>query len=220
MRAEILLFDLDDTLYPPTSGLWNKIGDRIDDFIFANIKLPKEEIPTIRSTLYNQYGTTMRGLQILYGIDPHEYLDYVHDVPLERYLKPNPVLKSLLQQIPIRKWIFTNADSKHALRVTDFLGINECFERIVDILDVLPYCKPMPEAYLKALEIMEINDPHKVILFEDTQKNILAARELGFYTVQVGGSPDHSAHDHIPSLQDMHYLFETDFSIRNRDFNA
>lgn len=214
MRPKLLLFDLDDTLYPPTTGLWDEIGNRIDEFIFERLNMPREEISTFRNELYLKYGTTLRGLQILHNIDPHQYLDFVHQVPLEQYLQADPALRGALKQIPIPKWIFTNADRQHARRVTSLLGVEDCFDQVVDILDVAPYCKPMPEAYLKALEIMNIRDASKVILFEDTRKNILAARELGFYTVQVGGSLDHAAHDHIPSLREIQRLFEADFSLR------
>ena len=33
MCFETLFFDLDDTLYPPTSGLWDAIGERIETFM-------------------------------------------------------------------------------------------------------------------------------------------------------------------------------------------
>jgi pyrimidine 5'-nucleotidase len=216
MRPKLLLFDLDDTLYPPTSGLWDEIGTRIDEYIYNHLSLPREEIPAFRNDLYHRYGTTLRGLQVLHHIDPLEYLKFVHDVPLEQYLQPDPALKAALQKIPIPKWIFTNADINHAQRVTELLGIGECFERIIDILDVTPYCKPMPEAYQKALAIMQIENPAEVTLFEDTSRNIQTARDLGFYTVQVGGSSNHVAHDHIPTLRDIDQLFTPDFSLRDR----
>jgi putative hydrolase of the HAD superfamily len=214
MRPDVLLFDVDDTLYPPTTGLWDEIGKRIDRFIFEQLKLPEEEITPLRRDLYNRFGTTMRGLQILYNVDPHLYLDYVHTVPLEQFLKPNPELGVLLRQIPIRKIIFTNADSKHARRVIDYLGIGECFDQVVDILDVAPYCKPMPEAYRKMIEILNIQDPARVVLFEDTHKNILTANELGFYTIQVGKSPDPTADDYLSSMQEIQQLFLPDYSLR------
>lgn len=216
MRADTLLFDLDDTIYPPTTGLWDLIGTRIDEFIYRQLGMPREQIPALRRDLYLKYGTTLRGLQILFDIDPHEYLNFVHDVPLHEYLRPDPALRVQLQRLPIPKWIFTNADTRHARRVTGILGISDCFDRIVDIIDVMPYCKPMPEAFHKVLEIMGVQDASQVVLFEDTRKNIITARELGFYTVQVGGSPDHVAHDQISSLQEIHRLFEPDFSLRKR----
>lgn len=214
MRPELLLFDLDDTLYPPTTGLWEEIGARIDDFIFETLNMPREEIKPFRTNLYQQYGTTLRGLQILHNIDPHAYLDFVHDVPLEQYLQPNQALRDALQKIPIKKWIFTNADIKHAQRVTRLLGIGDCFNRIVDVLDVAPYCKPMPEAFQKVLEMTDFQNAQQVALFEDTRKNILTARELGFYTIQVGGALNHAAHDYISSLLEIHRLFKPDFSLR------
>ncbi len=216
VRPKFLLFDLDDTLYPPASGLWDEIGRRIDEFIYEQLKMPREKIPDFRSALYQRYGTTLRGLQVLYDIDPLKYLEFVHAVPLERYLQPDPGLRSALEAIPIPKWIFTNADHKHAQRVIGLLGVGDCFKGIVDILDVAPFCKPMPEAYLKLMELIQIQDASQVILFEDSRKNILTARDLGFFTVQVGGSPDGAAHDHIRTLHEIQKLFTADYSLREK----
>ncbi|MBA0845036.1 hypothetical protein Goarm_022256, partial [Gossypium armourianum] len=56
---------------------------------------------------------------------------YVHGrLPYED-LKPDPSLKSLLQTLPLRKIIFTNADKVHAVKALTKLGLEDCFEGII-----------------------------------------------------------------------------------------
>ncbi|MCX8025711.1 MAG: hypothetical protein N3A60_10960, partial [Thermanaerothrix sp.] len=117
MKPRILIFDLDDTLYPASSGVWEAIGERIDLFIHQKLGLSHEEVEPFRKNLFRTFGTTLRGLYLQYHIDPAEYLAFVHDIPLERYLQPNPALRTLLKVLPYPKVIFTNADKNHANRV-------------------------------------------------------------------------------------------------------
>jgi pyrimidine 5'-nucleotidase len=91
-----------------------------------------------------------------------------------------------LSLFPNRKIIFTNANQDHAERVLDILGIDEFFSEIIDILQISPYCKPMPEAYQKALEISGLSNPADCVVIDDSPRNLKTARELGFFTIQVG----------------------------------
>jgi len=194
MDLEYMIFDLDDTLYPPSTGVWDAIGDRINQFILDNLNIQPDEVTRIREDLYHTYGTTLRGLQLVHGIDPYKYLNYVHNIPLETYLQPNPALKRILRSISPRKVIFTNSDQNHALRVLAQLGLDGIFERIIDVMDVAPYCKPQPEAFQKALHLMGNPDPGRCVVVEDSARNIQAASDLGFYTILVSKHQDGLAH--------------------------
>lgn len=196
MPYTTLFFDVDETLYPTSAGVWEAILKRIEQFMHERLGIPWEEIPTIRRQMYLQYGTTLRGLQITHHVDEHEFVDYVHDVPIDLLLSPEPALLEMLQRFPQRKFIFTNADRKHASRVLNRLGIGDCFDGIIDILDVSPYCKPMPEAFNTALRLAQVNDPRQCIFIDDAPHNLAAARQLGFYTIRVGCdelTPDYHA---------------------------
>lgn len=186
MKNSILFFDLDETLYPAGNGLWDAIAERIDLYIHETLGLPCEKIPSLRFELYNQYGTTMRGLSERYQINCKNYLDFVHDVPLQNYIQPNPELKSMLQQYPQRKIIFTNADLNHAQRVLRILNIEDCFEQIIDVLDIFPYCKPQLEAYQKVLGFLQLKDGNNCVMLDDKLKNLYPAHDLGFQTILIG----------------------------------
>ena len=202
MTYKTIFFDLDDTIYPSTSGLWPAIGQRIDMFIHEKVGLLPEEIRGFRSNLYKEYGTTMRGLKILYDINEKEYLKYVHDIPLENYIQPDKELRQVLNQYPQDKWIFTNADMDHAKRVLDVVGLGECFNGIIDILQLSPYCKPQPEAYQIALKVAGVMDPKECVFIDDREMNLDPARHMGFFTILIDElSRNNNNHVKIQSLK-------------------
>ena len=92
----------------------------------------------------------------------------------------------MLYSIPARRWVFTNSDIDHAERVLARLGIDDCFEGIVDIWAMEPHCKPQPEAYQTALALSKTTDPKTCVFLDDSVQNLVAARKLGFFTVLVG----------------------------------
>lgn len=185
MNYSSLFFDLDDTLYPSESGLWEAILYRMQLFMAEKVGLPWDVIPDLRREYYQTYGTTLRGLQKHYNVDTDEYLAFVHDLPLEQYLKPAPELRSLLMSLPQHRWIFTNADYDHAKRVLRFLGLEDCFQGIIDIRATGFACKPEKIAYQRALEIAGEHDPRTCVLLDDSPANLKTAHQMGFTTVLV-----------------------------------
>ncbi len=186
MSFSTLLIDLDETLYSPSAGVWDAIARRMDEYLHLRIGVPQEEIGALRRSLFTQYGTTLRGLQATRHVDVEEFLAFVHDVPLESMLQPDPALRDLLLRYPQRKLIFTNADRPHAQRVIARLGLEGCFDGIIDIYDIAPFCKPMIEAYQTALRLSGETDPRRCVFIDDSPRNLAGARAAGIFTVQVG----------------------------------
>ncbi|XP_039021655.1 uncharacterized protein LOC120153853 [Hibiscus syriacus] len=131
-KYDCLLFDLDDTLYPKSSGLARECGKNIRDYMVEKLGVEREKVVELSNLLYENYGTTMAGLRAVgYDFDYDEYHSFVHGrLPYEN-LKPDPSLKSLLQTLPLRKIIFTNADRVHAVKALSKLGLEDCFEGII-----------------------------------------------------------------------------------------
>ncbi len=213
MHFTNLFFDLDDTLYPSSSGLWDEIRNRMNIYMKKYMDLPLDEIIAIRQGYLEHYGTTLRGLQAHYEVDAQDYLAFVHDIPLEKYIRPDPGLRTLLLSLPQKRWIFTNADRNHAARVINILGLTGCFDGIIDILAVDFACKPDIAAYQRALRIAGSDEPAACVIFDDSTRNLAPARELGFFTILVSknGSGEgadrmvHSLHelrDQMPELWD------------------
>lgn len=204
-----LFFDLDDTLYSPTNGLWLAIRERMRHYMVERMRFAPEDVDAMRHEYFVTYGTTLRGLLINYPerFNPDDYLAFVHDIPLEEYIQPDPTLKQLLQSLPQRRWIFTNSDDRHARRVLSRLGLTDCFEGIIDIRALEYACKPVTDAYLRALDLAGEILPERCLLFDDSPRNLAPARALGFYTVLVGhNEPDPSA---CLTLASLHTLPDT-----------
>lgn len=195
MRFTTLFFDLDDTLYPASTGLWHAIKERMNLFMRDRLYIPEADIPTLREQYFKTYGTTLRGLQQHHKVDTADYLAYVHDLPLEKFLKPNPVVRDILASLPHRKLIFTNADVPHARRVLAALKLDDLFDTIVDVNAMAPYCKPMPESFAIAMDLADEPDPRKCVIIDDLPRTTRAALEVGMASLLYGSdipTPDAS----------------------------
>lgn len=210
MRFTTIFFDLDDTLYPPESGLWKAIKERMNNYMRDRMDIPEHEIPILREKYFMQYGTTMRGLQANHNIDSDDFLAYVHDLPLKEYLTPNPTLRSVLASLPTRNLIFTNADINHAKRVLAALELNDLFETIVDVNTVAPYCKPMPESFQIAMKIAGESDPSKCVMIDDIHRTTRAAREAGLFSILVHNPASNGAADaHLTDWAELKGILES-----------
>ncbi len=199
-----LLFDLDDTLYPPTSGVWQAIGERINRFMAERVGVPTDRVAALREEYYLTFGTTLNGLRANHGVDPQEYLAYVHDIPLDTLLADDPRLREMLAGLPQRKVIFSNSDRAHALRVVRRLGVERFFDQIIDIHAVEFVNKPETDAYRRAMNILGEADARRCMIIDDLLRNLLPAKSLGMRTVWVHPVGGNSGVDyHIPCILDL-----------------
>jgi len=186
MTFTTIFFDLDETLYPASTGLWAAIKERINLYMQERLGFTPEQIEILRDRYFREYGTTLRGLQANHDVSQEDYLAFVHDLPLADYLQPDPELRAMLEALAVQKIIFTNADAAHAYRVIHALGLDGCFNAILDAYVVEPYCKPMRQAFEIALEFAGESDPGKCVVIDDLPHTTRAAREMGFFTVLMG----------------------------------
>ena len=152
MRFTTLFFDLDDTLYPHSTGLWPAIKDRMNLYMIERLDIPESDVPFLREQYFKMYGTTLRGLEARHNVDKDDFMSFVHDLPLQEFLKPDPILRDVIASLPTRNLIFTNADVHHARRVLTALQLDDLFDTVVDVNAVAPYCKPMPESFAIAMD--------------------------------------------------------------------
>lgn len=207
MKPELLLIDLDDTIYPPSIGLWPLFTERINTYMRDRVGIPEHQIAEKRERLFETYGTTMRGLQIEHGIDPHEYLEFVHGIDLSGLIHPDEKLTDLLSTLAQPKWIFTNASRKHAENVLGLMGLRAFFIGIIDVMDTAPWCKPQPEAFEIALRQVGGVDPRSCLFVDDRPTNLDTARQLGLGTCLVG-SAGRNGHPHVEKLADLRQVLD------------
>ncbi|HUW94762.1 MAG TPA: pyrimidine 5'-nucleotidase [Anaerolineae bacterium] len=177
--------DLDETMYPKETGLMDLIGNRINEYMSLRLGVDSREVVALRKRYYEKYGTTGRGLYLDYGLDVQDYFEFVHDLPVEEVLQPDPRLDEMLSSLEEEKVIFTNATAGHAQRVLRALGVENHFGPIIGIreLDYIP--KPDARAYHKVLELVDAR-PEECVLVDDRARNLAPGQGLGMTTVLVG----------------------------------
>ncbi len=186
------VFDLDNTLYPPDSGIWRKIDERITLFLVDLFGLDGQSARALHQHYYLRHGTTLRGL-VEDNIDEAErFLDFVHDIDRSA-LQPNPILAREVARLPGRKLIFTNGSRNHAILTARQLGLDGLFEDAFDIMAARLTPKPAEAAYPAFFERFEI-DPRRAAMFEDLAKNLAVPKAKGMTTVLVTAKPGQADH--------------------------
>jgi len=137
-----------------------------------------------------EYGTSLSGLMAVHGMDPAEFLDYVHDVDLAM-LKPDPKLRAQIKSLPGRKFIFTNGSKGHAKNVATHLNLFDLFDGSFGVEDGDYVPKPKRSPYIKFCDIYDI-DPETAIFFEDSVRNLEVPKHMGMATVLVTSDADWS----------------------------
>jgi putative hydrolase of the HAD superfamily len=183
-----ILFDLDETLYPKETGLMDVVNQRINDYMRLRLGIPVSQVLELRERYYRRYGTTSRGLYRHHHLDVHDYLVYVHDLPVEEYLLPDPFLDEVLGSIEAEKAVFTNSPRDYVQRVLRALGVERHFDRIFDIYFLEQINKPDKRAYLKVIKALE-TDGQDCLIVDDLATNLKPGKELGMVTVLVGDDP-------------------------------
>jgi putative hydrolase of the HAD superfamily len=187
-EIETWIFDLDNTLYPASCRLFDKIQTRMQRFVARRLELSPEAALAVQKSYFRQYGTTMRGLMAVDRVDPHEFLRFVHDVDLS-CVPEDPVLAAALAALPGRKLVHTNGSAAHAERLLAHLRIAQSFSGIVDIAAAGFEPKPAPAGYLELLLRHRVL-PEAALMVEDIAKNLVPAAALGMTTAWLRGTVD------------------------------
>ena len=199
------VFDLDNTLYPPSCSLFPQIDDRMRAYIAATLGIPPETASVLQKRYYHEHGTTLRGLMLNHDVDPDAFLAYVHEIDCS-VIAPSPRLARAIAALPGRKLVFTNGSAGHARNVLAQLDLTECFQAVFDIRasDFIP--KPQPEAYGNLVRLHGL-EPRRCVMFEDLARNLGPAAQLGMTTVWVRDPRHvHWTDDGNGDAADVHYV--------------
>jgi len=182
-KIDTWIFDLDNTLYSADSGIFQQVHKLMGKFIVEHLSVNINEAIIIQRKYYKKHGTTLRGLMDHHEIDPDFFLNEVHNLDYS-IVSPNLKLAKNLENLNGKKFIFTNANKKHADIILGKLQITNLFEGIFDIKMANYIPKPEIQTYEKLIETYNIN-PNKTIMFDDIAKNLVPASKIGFTTVWI-----------------------------------
>jgi len=192
------IFDLDLTLYGPEANIMAQVRDRIALYVERHFNISSDAAHQIRHTYWKKYGTTLGGLMAEHAVDPHGYLDFVHDVDMS-LLQPAANLRGQIEALPGRKLIFTNADAPYAHRVLAARGLDGVFEDIFDIHRMQHMPKPESASYDRLCTELHI-DPTRALFVEDSAHNLRPAKALGMTTIWVNHDIKTDSNDAEPFI--------------------
>ena len=194
------IFDLDNTLYPSNCNLFALIDEKMRAYVGDLLGVGEDEAHRIQKHYFRTHGTTLSGLMTEHHVDPHHFLDYVHDIDMDR-LSPDPALAAHITALPGRKLIFTNGDAPYAGRVLEKLGLADCFEGLFDIHDSGYAPKPHADCYKLMCEKLSVT-PAKALFAEDMARNLRPAKALGMATLWINNGSDYGTAEACPSFID------------------
>lgn len=208
----IWLFDYDLTLYAERAVI-ESLDRRISLFVQKTVKCPFEEASRIRKDYLLRFGTTLAGLQSVYGVRPDDYFDFIHEPENLVYPEFSSAKIQMLRSLRGPKYVFTNGRSDWSRTGISRMGISECFRKIVGLENLGWEGKPAESAYEKMEEILHSDatfcagdDPKRIILLDDSLKNLKPAHDRGWTTVWVNADSEEDgsfASARISSLMDL-----------------
>ena len=182
-QIKFWLFDLDNTLYSGKTKVFEQIDKKMSKYISEKLNVDIKEAKEIQKSYFYKYNTTLYGLIKNHKINPDEFLDFVHDIDIS-FLNKDVDLAKELEKLKGKKIIFTNGSRKHAINITQKLGIDQYFDDVFDIVDCDFIPKPSIKPYKKLVEKHKI-DPNLCVFIEDIARNLKPAYEMGMKTVWI-----------------------------------
>ncbi|KAK9820349.1 hypothetical protein WJX72_009320 [[Myrmecia] bisecta] len=195
-----VLVDLDDCCYR-NEKVPELVRERIQEYMQKKLGLPHDQIQQLCLEMYTKHGTTMAGLVAEgHPIDYDDWHAHVHhSLPYTELLHRDDRLREMLNSIRLPKFIFTNADRKHAQICLDIMGIADCFEGVISFESIMEHgaakgivqdgrpvlCKPQRQAIELALEQAHA-DPETTLYLDDSTRNVAAGHNAGIFSILVG----------------------------------
>ena len=188
------VFDLDNTLYPPTVRLFDQIEVKMTHYVMNELGVDRQKADHLRQHYWREHGTTLAGLMKEHDIDPRPYLKEVHEISFSK-LEPDDELRRCVSELPGRKIVYTNGSAPYAERVLAARGLSGVMDAVYGVEDANYRPKPEPEAFA-AIFAKDGVRPDTSAMFEDEPRNLAAPFEMGMRTIHVAPEPHHAAHIH------------------------
>jgi putative hydrolase of the HAD superfamily len=188
------VFDLDNTLYPPSARLFDQIEVKMTDYVMQELGVDRAEADRLRKHYWREHGTTLAGLMQEHEIDPEPYLHAVHDISFDP-LEPDADLAARIRDLPGRRIVYTNGSAPYAERVLEARGLSSLFDGIYGVEHANYRPKPERQAFDTVFAKAGIAS-EAAAMFEDDPRNLEAPHAMGMRTVHVAPDPNERGHIH------------------------
>lgn len=207
MNLDYILFDLDNTLYPESSGIQAEIHRRMTLQVAHHLGVALEEAEELKKHGYKTHGTTLRWLQVEKGLTESKiqsFLEEVHPANPEQFLTLDPKLDEMLSSLPVPLAVLTNSPMLHAERILATLGIGHRFTHVFDLVFNGLEGKPHANAYYRCLKVLDTS-PERVLFIDDVPGYLDGFKRLGGKTLLIDEFGVHLSGDH-PKISQIYQL--------------
>ena len=192
-HVDCWVFDLDNTLYPPSDRLFDQIEERMRQYMGRMLGVGPDEADRLREHYWRTYGTTLAGLIAEHAVDPEPFMIEVHDIDMT-HMQRDAALRSAIADLPGKRVVYTNGSKPYAHRVLAARGLDGLFDDVFGIEHARYVPKPEQAAFEAVFALAGIA-PERGAMFEDDPRNLAAPHAMGMRTVHV--APVAEARDHV-----------------------
>jgi putative hydrolase of the HAD superfamily len=185
MLNPVWIFDLDNTLHNATPHIFPHINRSMTAYLQEYLHLDEEAANEMRMDYWQRYGATLSGLIKHHDTDPDHFLWHTHQFPaLKEMVLREPRLRRVLQQLPGKKLVFSNAPQHYAQAVLKLLRIEDLFDDVFAIEHAHYRPKPQRQGFVRLLRKHRLQ-PSQCVMVEDSADNLQTAKYLGMQTIWV-----------------------------------
>ena len=188
MATTCWIFDLDNTLHNATPHIFPHINRSMTAYLQQHLQLEEQAANDLRVHYWQRYGATLSGMMQHHDTDPAHFLWHTHQFPeLPQMVQLEPRLRQVLQRLPGKKLVFSNAPQHYAHAVLKLLRVDDLFDDLFAIEHTRYQPKPQIAGFMRLLRKHRLN-PAQCVMVEDAAENLQAAKRLGMRTVWVNAT--------------------------------
>jgi putative hydrolase of the HAD superfamily len=188
MSGLVWIFDLDNTLHDATPHIFPHINRSMTAYLQRHLDLEEQAASDLRVHYWERYGATLSGMMKHHGTDPVHFLWHTHQFPeLPQMVLHEPRLRQVLQRLPGKKLVFSNAPQHYAHAVLKLLRVDDLFDDLFSIEHTRYQPKPKIAGFMRLLSKHRLS-PARCVMVEDSAENLQAAKRLGMRTVWVNST--------------------------------
>lgn len=200
-----ILFDLDGTLIDSEGAHYRAFAQAMQEHGYDFDSVAKEfSYEGSFRTLYTKVAERLGLDQNMFDTIYARKMELTMVKPAEQSEKVEGILSflELLLEQSVPMAVVTNSDRAYAEAALTDHELDQYFQHIITANDIENF-KPHPEGYLRAAELLGL-EPETILVFENTESGIAAAKAAGMPVVAVRGTDiiDENSYDEADHVID------------------
>ncbi len=188
LGKDIVIYDLDDTLYNKTDSFADVLDTVMAEALVYDLGL-KMDVMEAKKIVTESYKIYRDGGEIFYrdyGIQPKDlFIAYHKRKPVEKIV-PYENLLAKIEKVPAKQYVFTASDRYASEKILKHLGLFEFFkDRYFSVEDFGVYKKNEDAQVYKDFCKKIGVKPEDCVFVDDSYSNLEFAKETGMTTVRI-----------------------------------